>query len=263
MKYPYEVNHEVSPLRYYKRLMEEKLVKLYGGRLRSVETPVTPVFVVGCGHSGTTVMANRLFQHESVLPISRETNIFHPLRAARSVVEVCSEWSFVAEALGKTALVEKTPKHIHSIDRILKVFPGAKIIYMVRSPSDCVSSMMRRFGSLDFCINRYKIDNDAGLYWVDHSSLKIVHLEVMQSDPQGTLLDVCRFVGLEYHDNMLSSEKNFYAMTARSGLLEERREQMNKRVQVAKISDNRLSNEDLEEVNKKLSSFYDIFGYSR
>ena len=64
--------------------------------------------------------------------------------AMQSQVEACLDrlMSFLARREGKSRWVEKTPYNAGHIDRILSVWPGAKVLHVVRDPRDVYASMV-------------------------------------------------------------------------------------------------------------------------
>lgn len=77
-------------------------------------------------------------------------------------------WNGTTRRNGKSRWAEKTPKHLRRIPAILKWFPKAQIVLMVRDGRDVACSMRARFGDVQKGIHRWVSDNRAGLpYWHD------------------------------------------------------------------------------------------------
>eukprot|EP00941_MAST-03F_sp_MAST-3F-sp1_P000361 g361.t1 len=101
-----------------------------------------PVFVVGCGHSGTTLLRRLIGQHPEVYDVRRETRLFHlsPCQAEIKMAKIrlrCSQQ-------GKQRWIEKTPSHIRSIPRMFDQVSNARIISLVRDGRDVALSIKRR-----------------------------------------------------------------------------------------------------------------------
>jgi hypothetical protein len=104
------------------------------------------VFVVGCGHSGTTYMTKLLGSHLKYHAILQETGWFSELKGSAAAFERFRQASVECGRIGKMVLVEKTAKHVMFIKRILQLFPNsAKIVLMVRDGRDVTLSVAKRY----------------------------------------------------------------------------------------------------------------------
>ena len=154
-------------------------------------TDCSPVFVVGIGRSGTTLLQLLLNSHpniaiygeihyfyqisrlKSVIPslgtprdidefhsMVRNTPAFEHLPNAETIYQAAitrlksdsypTYESFYRNILeefarleGKSRFGEKTPSNVRYLDRVLHIFPNAKIIHIVRDPRDVVASLGR------------------------------------------------------------------------------------------------------------------------
>jgi len=129
-------------------------------------------------------------------------------RSARALfLGVMAQW---CERLGKPRLGEKTPGHHKHVERILELFPRAKIIHIHRDPRDVVASIVK-------------------LRWGGHSSARrhartwakavrrqrllaeqlgpdrhhTVRFESLVLEPEATLRRVCDFLGEAFDPAML------------------------------------------------------------
>jgi hypothetical protein len=89
-----------------------------------------PIFIVGCGHSGTTLLVKILGMHSRIHAIPRETNFAYgkPAYVWRRMAEFARE----TRAAGKDRWIEKTPKHVHRIPLLLSLHPDARVVVLVR-----------------------------------------------------------------------------------------------------------------------------------
>jgi len=142
----------------------------------STARPVTSndrkrLFIIGCPRSGTTWMQLLLAQHPQVAT-SQETHVFNnylgalarcwagegerPLRRKTGLRSLLSEDEFYAlcrdfatgvfEKIAEhndacELIVEKSPDHIRSAELILRVFPDAFFLQVIRDPRSVVSSL--------------------------------------------------------------------------------------------------------------------------
>ncbi len=131
------------------------------------------VFLIGCQRSGTTWLQLLLYQHPSIAS-SQETHLADkylrhleqrwrneldfdvPRRSGLSKTLSQDEFDtllrgFAAGVLtkiassksGATIVVEKTPDHIHHWQLLLRLFPNAYFIHVVRDPRSIVCSLRR------------------------------------------------------------------------------------------------------------------------
>lgn len=172
-------------LTYYLRWQTRSFVHNLGSLFtKPLETRRSFVFVAGCGHSGTTLIAGKLGRHEDIFLVGRESRIFIPNRGLYAAKCVAREWDYIAQYLGKKKILEKTPKHIHCIARILRIIPTAKFILTVRNPLDNVSSLKPRFG-LEEGIKRWRIDNTPIPPLSGYPNVLIIRYEDVVLDPNG------------------------------------------------------------------------------
>lgn len=123
---------------------------------------------------------------------------------------ILSELADVAIVGGKTCVLEKTPKHLYFIDRIKQVAPACKIIAMTRNPLDTVSSLYRRFGNIEFCVERWINDNARVLTEVRKGRVLLVRYEDLTAFPEQTFHDVCNFTGLSFESSILNDGESVY-----------------------------------------------------
>ncbi|MBI1180256.1 MAG: hypothetical protein GC201_06830 [Alphaproteobacteria bacterium] len=119
------------------------------------------VFVIGIPRAGTTLMNALLCSHRALCGLDQETHFFvinhvaglsisgirkdcydRLVRRARSRVEL---FDLVAEAVIQrnrpaTRFVEKTPGHGIVLGQLLRLYPNARFVFMVRDPRDAFLS---------------------------------------------------------------------------------------------------------------------------
>ncbi len=176
-----------------------------GSLKRTFEEPV--VFVVGCGHSGTTLMASLLGAHPNIHCLPRETNWFigndkldHEYPRARRV----------ADEAGERLICEKTPKHLYRIDAIKRRFPNARFVAMVRDGRDVTCSIKKRTGVFDDGVKRWLQDNTWLLKHEQDSTLYQVRYEDLIEDKEGTMARVLAFLGETYTEEVFDFYKKDY-----------------------------------------------------
>jgi len=157
------------------------------------------IFIVGCPRSGTTWIWGLFTSHEDVEPLNIED--FNPLK--RSIVDgkrVTTETGafeynndkLVLDTIkkkmedfpGKT-LIEKTPSHALKTDKIFKLFPKARIVWVLRDPRAIVSSMFNskavefnlNFDEIIINVRKYfdtynRVKRDKRIYTIKYEDLK-------------------------------------------------------------------------------------------
>lgn len=166
-----------------------------------------PIFIVGCGHSGTSLMLAILGNHPCINPIPTESAIF--LQTDASVQNAMRGWDAECTTAGKARWTEKTPPHIFQIHRFLAIRPKAQIILMLRDGRDVVCSLKPRIGYAAFedRLYRWIYDNQAGLPYWQHPQVKVVKYEDLVTSTEATLRDLCQFLGENYSPQLLDYHK--------------------------------------------------------
>lgn len=181
-------------------------------RVKPLNSSVATAFVLGCGHSGTTLTAARIGRATEAYLIGKETSLFSPatsLYVSRTVME---QMLYMTKTFDKSVFVEKTPKHIHCIERILKVIPDAKFVITVRNPLDNCASLYKRFNKLNYAIKRWNRDNLAVVNAVKKfpEQILIVHYEELTKYPKRELQRIYSFLNLSWDDSVLGAGKTAY-----------------------------------------------------
>ncbi|MEM9992262.1 MAG: sulfotransferase [Bacteroidota bacterium] len=110
--------------------------------------------------------------------------------------------------------MEKTPRHIHHLAKIWRVYPDAKIILLVRDGRDVACSIKKRYGSFEKGVTRWLADNEAARPFWQHSQLYQLRLEDLQQQTEVSLRKLCEFLGISFEETMLQfheKKRFFYA----------------------------------------------------
>jgi Sulfotransferase family len=198
-----------------------------------LDRQVTPIgesdafgFVLGCGHSGTTLVASRLGNHPEVALIPEETNLFEPRRplaaARRRLVAARAE----AQAAGRRLVLEKTPKHVRVAGRIRRLLPEARLIVIVRNPLDTCLSLRRRGGTLGEAIDRWCVDNGAALRLEGDPRVRLWHYEELTAAPEPAFRAMLAFLGLPWDPAVLGTDTAYGAAAQKTANMRLRAEQV-------------------------------------
>jgi hypothetical protein len=172
-------------------------------RLRAIAG--NPVFVVGCGHSGTTLLLRIIGSHPHVHAILDESAVF----AKKRWFEL-REFDMATLRHGKKRWVEKTPIHIRHIEKIFKKRPQARVIIIIRDGRDVADSIRARKGSLEKGIKRWVVDNSAGEKWSSDSRVLKIRYEDLIQKFEDTVKDVLCFIGEDYSDDVLKYHQKLH-----------------------------------------------------
>jgi hypothetical protein len=162
-------------------------------------------FICGCGHTGTTLLANILAAHPDIHVPLRETAAFcGPRREARRRAA-----ALLAEAVdsGRAVLVEKTPRHIRHLGRIRAWAPGAKLIMPVRDGRDVVASLKERCGDSRTAERRWIEETGIVAAQMGRRDSLVCRYEDLVEDPETLVRDVCRFIGVEFRRELMDYHK--------------------------------------------------------
>ena len=163
-----------------------------------------PIFIIGCGHSGTTLMRKMMGTHSNIYDIGYETDIFltpiNTISQLRRVIDKIELLNQNTVAMKKRRWIEKTPRHVHHIETIYKFFPNCKTIIMMRHPISCIKSLYKRYKNLEQAVERYIIDN---LTWINSKHMNdfiLLKYEDLIQHTHFTIKHILHGIGEEYED---------------------------------------------------------------
>lgn len=198
-----------------------------------------PVFIGGCGRSGTTLFKELLNRHSRCacgpetslygLPFNigniaapwdmDPAHLFELESRSKNIIEFAD--LFASEFLQsehKQRWVEKTPNNVRAIDRLLTWYPKCKFIHVVRDGRDVVCSLrnhpkervidgkivpVENNHPVERSATRWINDTTTGLAYKDHPRCLEVRYEALVSDPEVEIRRVCAFIEEAYEPAML------------------------------------------------------------
>lgn len=160
----------------------------------------TMTFICGCGHSGTTLVANMFAAHPDVFIPLVETEMFLDLDKAQARTDAFMQ---AARASGKAHVAEKTPRHVYRIPLIRKAARGARFVLLVRDGRDVAASFIKRIGAAEPGRRRWVQENRLVLAERHAPDVHILRYEDLVAEPEAAMRAVCAFAGLPFHPDML------------------------------------------------------------
>ena len=120
----------------------------------------------------------------------------------------------IAKSFQKSWLIEQTPWYGQRIDLLVKFFPQAKFIHMVRDGRDVALSFTRTpWGHKTVHLNLgkwareiKKISVDASVY-LEASNYLVVNYENLVTNPEYELRRICNFLGVNFETSMCDASK--------------------------------------------------------
>ncbi len=206
-----------------------------------------PVFIVGCGRSGTSLLRRFMNQHRQVgIPLESLFIVDYLHAAARLPVERMTgmlirepeilEWGLhpathdlagcatIAEAIdrlhqlylaprGKSRWGQKTPRFVRHLPLLRFHFPEARFVNLVRDPRAVAASLIRsnvHRSTAYYAARRWRMDVDFGLAFEQAAPgcvLRVAYEELV-ARPESVLRGVCEFCGLDFDPKMLASAED-------------------------------------------------------
>ncbi len=202
-----------------------------------------PIFVVGTGRSGTTLLRLMLSAHprihlthelsfyvwdaifdrkrglEPFLDYFLRTFSFRWLRLDPQAVRAALEplptreaahrifsavMQLAARREGKVRFGDKTPSHAAHLEQIFRDFPEARVIHIVRDPRGTLLSLSRMpWASASDVANAFLYENDWRATDPFRDRILRIHLESLLADPERCLRSVLTHVGEDWDPAVL------------------------------------------------------------
>ncbi len=214
-----------------KRVSDAARIALNAGldrRVPAIAESAAFAFVLGCGHSGTTLVASRLGNHPAIALIPEETNLFEPRRPLRRAGRELRSALAAARGEGRQMVLEKTPKHVRVTGRLRRLLPAARLIVVVRNPLDTCLSLRKRGGTLAEAIERWCVDNGAALALAGDPLARFVHYEELTAAPEAAFRGMIGFLGLAWDPAVLGTASGYAATGQKTENMRLRAEQVSR-----------------------------------
>lgn len=186
-------------------------------------TPETHVFLLGFPRSGTTLLGRVLAESSKVSVLDEKDTLRGLTAAANAGTDRLSRfrqryWEGVRERginlQSQTIFVDKQPLATLKLPAIARLFPRAKILFLLRDPRDVILSCFRHLFRVNVLIPDFLTLEGTAHYYV--KAMRLAELcrrklplnvhacryEAIVDDFDGTLRAICEFIGAEWTDSM-------------------------------------------------------------
>lgn len=182
-----------------------------GRRTEKRRFTAPPVFIGGCGRSGTTLLLSILSAHNEIFACPRELNLFEGAREKGQELEVPKLYrlyrTFITEKIKPTAnrYCEKSPSNIRHVEWISRLHSGNfKMIQIIRDGRDVVLSRHPRNPEKYWVTPERWIDDVAtGMNYLAHPNVHTIRYEDLVSDFENTITGICNFLEIEVSAEIL------------------------------------------------------------
>ena len=245
------------------------------------------IFVIGTPRSGTTLLQKILESHNSLYSIHSETaifsfrNFFNPKRnlflledtVKNSILKVSKDnidfFSRCVNYLNQhnkgKVFVEKTPQHIIHLSFLIKHFPNAQFVHILRDGRDSYcsalkhgnipqSSSIKRFSKYyNKCLNQ-------GIINYDYKRLYTIKYELLAQNPKLEIEKLMSFLNLEFENQQLDYRLRSEDKRAKREVFKK----LNEPINTASIGKwkKQLTKDEKTSFNRYAQKALEFFGYS-
>lgn len=189
------------------RLTTAVLRKSYLGVDKSrLQKLFSPIFVVGSGHSGTSIMLKILSNHSHIYAIEGESDCFIWLGLISKLRRFMS-WNKLTLKTGAERWAEKTPKHLWYLKDIFNYYPDAKVIVMLRDGRDVALSQSKTWGCFEQAVKRWAEEYRIAEQYLHNPNVMMVKYEELVTNSTRTLTDLFDFIGEDFEPEIIHTER--------------------------------------------------------
>lgn len=227
---------------------KEQLAALFKDAPLSSNQAIAPIFIVGMPRSGTSLLEQLLTTQPqlkalgelSFLPqlLNIKAGFYKQIKLtlADTAELLFKQYSqLLNEEIKKESLrqnnirgIDKQPFNLYFVDVILKLFPNAKIIWLVRNKFDTCVGNFRQAYQVNSPFHHYSFDwqhinacyddlMKLGTHWQQTfgESFMLVDYENLVSEPHSQLADLFKFLNIEVEGDPLEfHQHNYFSATA-------------------------------------------------
>lgn len=160
----------------------------------------SPIFIGGCGHSGTSFLRSILGAHSNIYAVPYESRFaFKPKEEWKASSD---EFELLRKQSGKKRWLEKTAQHVLAMGDVMKAFPDSPFILVIRDGRDVACSIRDRWGIFGHGVRRWMSDNKAGeMHWANPRVLVLRYERIIENFEEA-IGGVMKFLGESYEPGM-------------------------------------------------------------
>ncbi|MFC2089913.1 sulfotransferase [Bacteroidota bacterium] len=190
------------------------LLTLVGKSIERRRFSDPPIYIGGCGRSGTTLLLSILSAHPDIFACPRELWLFQGASIKNKKVRVPKFYrlyrTFIRSRIPATAkrYCEKTPSNILDFELIDHLHHGNfRFIQIIRDGRDVILSKHPRDDSKYWISpERWIRDINMGLKYLDHPKVHTIKYESLVTEFDKTIEGICDFLGIP----LLGEIKNWH-----------------------------------------------------
>ena len=185
-------------------------------RMLGAKPCANPVFICGCGHSGTSLVLRILGEHSAMYAVPYESRCGESLAPATVFrkFDIIAWARTVAWTRKRCRWLEKTPGNVRHLEKLMAHFPAGKFLIIIRDGRDVAASLKKRGYTLADAIDRWVNDNRAGEKFWNHPRVMKFTYEELVTQTQATLEKILGFLGEPLEDGLLRHHEKPRAMCA-------------------------------------------------
>ncbi len=161
-----------------------------------------PIFILGCGHSGTSLVLRILGEHSALYAVPYESRCGE----SRAPDTVYRKFDTLTHLHHRRRWVEKTPGNVRYLEQLLERFPEGQFLLIIRDGRDVASSLKKRGNTLEEGIDRWINDNRIGEQFWNHPRVMKFTYEALVAQSDATIESILRFLDEPYEEAV----KNFH-----------------------------------------------------
>ncbi len=173
-----------------------------------------PIFIGGCGRSGTTLLLSMLSAHKDIFAVPIETAAFNiwneNQRYPRNYHRLCRSMLKNKVPTSAVRWLEKTPANVLNFSRINDYYNGhAKFIHIVRDGRDVTTSVHPKAPDKFWVpIDRWILTVNKGLDMPNHPNVLTIKYEELTNETEETVRKICTFLSLDYSKDIINWSNN-------------------------------------------------------
>ncbi len=195
----------------FKQTISSPVINFLGKQKEKKNFSKPPIFIGGCGRSGTTLLLSIISAHPKIFAFPNEVDAFttwkktkrgyQPVRQDRMYRELL--WRSVPDEAHRWCL--KRPFNVLHIEEILDYFPEAKFLHIYRDPRQvCVSRHPDDPSIYWVPIVRWVRDVQAGLDFRDHPQVMTLDYNRLILETEPVIREICDFLEEETVEKILN-----------------------------------------------------------